>query len=479
MVDTSYLLINPAVSTFRNLHNAPSCSSHRAQLSTLALETLQLMDNYQALAPSYQILIDYLDSQQIAHPYTSQWVDTITTNSETLLQTFEDEIKTHLAQDYKSLASIASQEIFNKVSRAVVSSLIQGKYHMAQYFLDSYGSLVQFISQPLSHEKLVENRYLQYLFYQYIIGIYRSIWFPVEETRSLQSFGFKETESANIFKLVENSYKKIVVYHSKNESLLKLDCDESRYYWLARYVRLALLFMQLRIDEFKHEFLAIKSEFEDYDMHDFLSGLTLKSAILVMYGITLVLSKPFKELSLLDDDVIIDLFIADDNTLQNLFYHGVLLPLSKPDFKLVHFNFKGDLSLLLQAHLGFTLPVPVKTSVNTNFLEYVLLIIQFKTFVSIMAVTRKIPLEKLFSLMGVDDSNDVLVRRFMTLVGALGLGKMGVGYNADEKVFYNNGVDRQKLSEMLQGDIDRLARDMEGESMATLMKGLLIEKFFD
>lgn len=354
---------------------------------------------------------------------------------------------------------------------------------MAQYFLDSYGTLVQFISQPATHEILVENSYLQYLFYQYIIGIYRAIWFPVEEIKSLQSFSFsKEPESINAFKLVENSFKKIVVYYSKNETLLKKDCDESRYYWLARYVRLALLFMQLRFEEFKHEFIAIKNEFEDYDMEDFLSGLTLKSAILIMYGITLLLSKPFKELSLIDDDVIIDLFIAKDDSLQSMFYYGVLLPLSKPNFKLVQTNLnKSDLTELLQAHLGFTLPVPLKNSVNQNFLEYVLLIIQFKSFISIMSVTKQIPAEKLFSLMGFDDlvSSEEIIQKLMTLIGGLGLGKMGVGYNADEKVFYNNEVNREKLTEMLQGDIERLARDMEGESMATLMKGLLIEKYFN
>lgn len=483
MVDTSFLLINPAIHTFLNLHNSPSCASHRSQLVNLAHETLQLMNNHQALAPSYQILINYLNSQRIAHPYTERWVTNISTISETLLQTFEGEIKSLLAKDYRSQTSIPTHELFTKVSKVVESSLIQGKYYMAQYFLDSYGTLVQFISQPATHEILVENSYLQYLFYQYIIGIYRAIWFPVEEIKSLQSFTFsKEPESINAFKLVENSFKKIVVYYSKNETLLKKDCDESRYYWLARYVRLALLFMQLRFEEFKHEFIAIKNEFEDYDMEDFLSGLTLKSAILIMYGITLLLSKPFKELSLIDDDVIIDLFIAKDDSLQSMFYYGVLLPLSKPNFKLVQTNLnKSDLTELLQAHLGFTLPLPLKNSVNQNFLEYVLLIIQFKSFISIMSVTKQIPAEKLFSLMGFDDlvSSEEIIQKLMTLIGGLGLGKMGVGYNADEKVFYNDEVNREKLTEMLQGDIERLARDMEGESMATLMKGLLIEKYFN
>ncbi|KAK6459935.1 hypothetical protein DFJ63DRAFT_337895 [Scheffersomyces coipomensis] len=337
--------------------------------------------------------------------------------------------------------------------------------------------------------------------------------------------------NSNSFKILDAIYAKAVGYYTKIEPILsKINktntsnedytggiFEEIHYYWLIRFYNLTILFKKFEFYEFNKEFesLFLNSTSPTSPLSNnstntnatsmgfsssssavntitipnpslqFLIDLpTLKSDIFSMYAIVSIFIKPFKALSFLEKDAIIDTFNINDSTLDTTIYTNVLLPLSNAKLSQVH-EFLTSRSFLIEfgSNLEYLLPINDKQSGSGSFISYVIRIIDFKSFLLIISITKQIPRIKLFEMLGyINPTPEVvsnLTASLLNLMGILGLGKLGIGYKVDQELFFNQnqGID-QKFANDLQIKINELTNDVYGDSVATLMKGILTEKFF-
>lgn len=454
-LDLNWLDINQHVYTW----NAIEDEQYRTEIGLLAL---QLMDKHQSINPQVENILAYLDSKGIEHGYNHDWFRNIQNKTVEVIKNLENSLDS--VQDLNKSISTAvrdNQDLWNQIEQGVKISIILGSYNQGLGFLTTYGQFIQFQTQLNNREQLDENKYIQFLFYQYMVNTYNLIYFPEEHVIS------------GSYKSLELILKKLNYYYNKNEMIMiqNPDSHEVKYYWLIKFYNLTILFKQFKIDEFLVEFNQILK------IPEFIWLIQSNSNILSLFQIFFTLMKPFNQLGLLDSD---DDFLIDEinyHQFPKFIYNNILSPLLNSNFTQVQTTFSDTRFInFFNAKLGYYLPASINKS---SFLDYFHLVIDFKIFLLILSNTKVIPRPKMLSILGYQNlskqstlSNDLLV-----LLSTLNLGNSNIGYDFQNDCFYNHDKDHQRDSLQLKNSIDNLTVELQGESIAQLLKGALIEKF--
>ncbi|KAI3406154.2 hypothetical protein KGF56_000996 [Candida oxycetoniae] len=498
--DIKFIAINQIAYTFNKLASINSNDDNRESLIGMAIECLALMEQYQTLHPSYTTLLAYLAAAENVDItiYNSQWAMSIKQKANVYITNLLEEMKLIFAKTNSALKPEQAQELFVKVRKGVIIRIIQTEYQEALSLLDKFASIVEFSTQPKVRQQFLDNRFIEYLFLKYIGNLFSLIWFPLDDNKYTIASGVYVKEgdkllySSSSFKPMDRIYNQVLMYQKKNESLFEENDDETRYFWIIRFLRLSLFFKQFEFIEFYKEFLdlfILQKEPLQYLVSD---TSLIKCNLLVMFGMVLIFVKPFNTLSLLDNenDNLLELYYEDPNKIEFKLYNQLMKPLSNGDFHQVKHVFEDtNLVHLLVSYLEYNFPISTSkfSSNSSSFVDYIKLIIDLKTFLSILSSTRAIPRLKMLSLMGYDlkkknesELNEVS-NHLIGVISALGLGQVGIGYLASEQVFYNNATsasNSQVELVSLQEDIDRISHNLQGDSLATLMTNSLLEKFY-
>ncbi|ABN64561.2 predicted protein [Scheffersomyces stipitis CBS 6054] len=508
--DIEFLSINQLSYVFNKFCESTNSSQYTSFCIHIASKCLHLMNRYGALHPSHEKLIDYLKKHGQQNIYDRQWCSTIQQRSCEFQETLNTKFDTILASSNASSSPSDNQQLFSEVRQGVVIAIIETNYQNALSFLNKYSTVVQFYTQPRSLAQLKENRFIEYLFFQYIVSIFDLIWFPLDSLQQQQfTFTRRDDSTSGGFKNLDSIAKKVNNYYTKCEMLLSSSVpeeeeiehisDELFYFWLVKFYGLTVLFKQFKFLEFHEEFDVLFVKYQTINAQIEASPLLLlsdnlpilRSNILSMYGIVMIFLKPFNSLSLMDvgnDDALLDLFSAEEDKFEYLLYHEVMVPLSESNNRKAKMNFleNSRFSDMFVACLDYLAPAVPKssTSASINFIRYLNLIIDFKNFLLILSVVKQAPRLKMIELLGYDirtmsdSSLSATTHNILSLMGALGLGKIGVGYRSHQDVFFNEGHDSKLAVRELQSRMDELTNDLQAESIAITMTGALLEKFF-
>ncbi|RCK57617.1 hypothetical protein Cantr_06421 [Candida viswanathii] len=497
--DVKYLAINQLAYTFNKYTQLNTSNVVPQGLADVATQSLQLMKQYEAIHPIAETLLQFLSNQRIfTEDYTKEWISTTRSLNEAYLLQLDNDMKQILDQAMEILSPERAVELFAKVRRAIVITLVQSKYEEGLILLTNYLSAVDFSSQPKTREKFVENRYMEFLFYQYVLNKFSMIWFPNDDHEGRKPSSVFNLGRSNKVAITSNSYKplnqiyvKASTYHQKNESLFSPSDNETRYFWAIKFLHLKLLFKQFKFVEFYEEF-------SEYCLHqkepiDILTDdlNILRSNLLVMFGIVSIFLKPFNSLTLLGvgkDDILVDLFSENPDALEYKFYGEVMLPLAKCDFRRVKASLLDPIFVTaLLASFEYNFPVSCRStdgSAGPTFIEYLKLIIDLKNFFVILTSSREISQSKVFQLLGYDEtqSPDDIRDLASTLTGvivALDLAKYGIYYDSEREVFVNKLItDSANEIAALQENIADLQNEVQAETLATKMTDLLVEKYY-
>ncbi|KAL6452855.1 hypothetical protein SBY92_000199 [Candida maltosa Xu316] len=491
--DVGYLSINQLAYQFIKLSQSNVSKTNSGILIDTATKCLQLMRKYEVIHPVADHLVHYLSKVgRSSIEFTNQWIDeTRTLNESYLLQLDHDSMDT--------LSQEKSQELFNKIRKAVIIAIVQNKYDDGLVLLNNYITAVDFSTQPKTKEQFISNRYMEFLFYQYVLNIFSLIWFPNDEADSnriaikpLSAGKFsKATVTNNSYKPLNQILSKVKNYHTKNESLFGVTDDETRYYWGILFFNLCLLFKQFKFVEFYDSFTEYFIEQQEplnYLVHDFDA---LKSNLLAMFGIVSIFLKPFNSLRLIDIDTennLIDLCSEDPASLEYKFYGQVMVPLAKCDFKNVRSVLHNeDFVADIISQLEYNLPVSCRTNdgnTGPSFINYMMSIIDSKNFFVILTNSKEISRLKVAELLGYDitDQNSVaqLSNSLIGIISALDLQRYGVSYDSKTQNFTNEEI-RDASGEIaeLQENINDLQAEVRAETLATRMTELLLEKYYN
>jgi hypothetical protein len=463
-IDIDYLNVNRLAYTFESLHSSSNDTLRQLTKDT-AIRALKIMNKYQSLHPSYKSMISYLSNENTV--FTSEWSASVDKANRLLVNKYTDEL-------HDCLQDTDKEQIMEKIGNLSKIYTIQGNYQQILTILNQFHSVIQFRSQPNDLNQFIQNRYMEFNFIQYTTTLYNLIWFPLNNESSSSA----TTSSLNAFKTINNYFKKVTVYYNKNEMLINVNNSnkEIQYYWLLNWLHLTVYFNQGKFDEFLIEFDALindESTLKPLDILNF-DPVSLQMEILIMFKISIAITKPFKNLSLLnyefsniigsDNEILFELF--NDNNTFEFTVHEVFLSLSESNFKEFKINFNEDVfKNKLISILGYTFPRNA-----LSFIQFINNVVDFKNFLLIISITKRISKSNLMSLLGY--SNDSMTNDLLLFISILKLGELGIGYDYGNDLFYNSGIKQNNLAEQIKDLENRLT----GDSIANLIKGCLIEQ---
>lgn len=462
-IDIGYLNVNKLAYTFESIYNSNDESLRLVAINS-ATKALKIMDRYQALHPSYEQMISYLAHEQTS--FNSEWAASIKRSSEDQIDKYTHHL--HSLQDTEKTL------IIEDIQKLAVIYMIQGSYLLLSALLSQFNSLLQFQSQPHDLNQFIENRYIQFNLIQYSLNLYNLMWFPSNNDSSSSG----SNSNSNTFKTINNVFKKISVYYRKNEMLVNMNNSnkETLYYWLANWLHLTAYFKQGKFDVFLQEFNNLVNNPSSIPM-DILNNdeIGLKTEILIMFKISILITKPYKSLSLLnyqcgidsDSEILFELF-GDNNTFE-VTVQEILLNLAESRFKEFKTSFNDySFTSKLVGTLGYAFP-----SNAYDFIRFINSLVDFKSFLLTISITKKIPRSYLISILGY--SNDYISNDLLLFISSLHLGELGIGYDYHNDYFYNSGEKQNNLDEQ----IEDLNNRVTGESIANLIKGCLFDQAFN
>lgn len=463
-IDIDYLNVNKLAYTFESL-NSSNNDSLRQLAKEAARRALKIMNKYQSLHPSHKSMISYLSDDNTE--FTPEWAISVNKENRILVNKYTDEL-------HDCLQGTDKEQIMEQLGNLAKIHTIQGNYQQIITTLNQFHSIIQFRSQPNDLNQFIQNRYIEFNFIQYTTTLYNLIWFPLNNESSSSA----ATSSLNSFKTINNYFKKVTLYYSKNEMLININNSnkEIQYYWLLNWLQLTVYFNQGKFDEFLIEFDTLinnDSSLKPLDILNF-DKVSLKTEILIMFKISIAITKPFKNLSLLnyessnnecfDTETLFELF--NDNDTFEFTIHEIFLNLSESNFKRFKAKFSNDVFInKLVGVLGYTFPRNA-----LSFIRFINNVVDFKNFLLIISITKRIPKSNLMTLLGY--LNDYNTNDLLLFISILNLGELGIGYDYDNDLFYNSGIKDNNLNEQ----IANLENRVTGESIANLIKGCLIEQ---
>ncbi|CUM67688.1 uncharacterized protein PRCAT00005390001 [Priceomyces carsonii] len=492
-LDLGFIQVNQLCYRFITLSQSSLDDNDERYLINLATECLDLMDHYNALHPSYKVLVTFLESKSIKK-YNSEWIKKV--------QEVSDDIFLKGKQclvDLESsidLSNITTLEVLQKVKSTLISLIIQTQYQDALQILSDISSLLQFTSQPSDYQAVQNNAFIEYYFYQYITKLFSSAWSPDEQDKlenfqrpGSAYFEFGNTRSqASSFKMLRDIVNRVSFYYNKNEFFLTSEgssapTTELKYYWIISWFHSTIAFKGGKFVDYVNDIDTILAT-------PSINGLTpltvlselpvLKSNILVLLEISMICTRPFKALSLAEEkyDNVLGLLESTEGSLENQIYLDILLPLAETKYKNAKILFSDEMFIkMFEGSIGYIVPLSVFKG-SGSFLDYIRSIIDFKSFLVIISVSKRIQRTKLLKILGYenDDNNSQTFQKLLILIAALNLGELGIGFDYQGDYFYNyeSNLTEKALFEKLHN----LSNNLEAESIANIMKGVLLEKFF-
>lgn len=446
-IDIDYLKVPEYVFWYQCYSRVENESSVNKDKITQALS---IMEKYGAFHPSFESLVNSTDERSRSDAIAFYNKRSTTSDFDTLLE---------------SLPTRESKaEILEGLKRLTAISIIENNYEGVSNVLNQLNLTIEFHSQPQDLELLIENRYIEFKFYNYIVVLYLLVLFPKNNVSDSMSASIK---SLNVI------FNPVTSYFKKNQVLLGFDSDtkEVYYYYLMCWFHSIVTFKQADFSSFLlifYDLLSVsKGKLRPIDILS--SEAQLRSQILIMLLFSTLITKPFKELSLLNikshvNEVqvhLLDLF--DDYASLEYLVYRVMLNLAESNYSLFKEGFDDLLLLKVQAIMGYCFPGGFD-----NFVRFVLHIVDLKGFIILMSVTKRIPSTVLNSILAFPENS---LDDLLLFMSALGLGEIGLGYDYGEDCFYNNN----RIHDSLNDDINELNDILNGESVVNIVKGYLLE----
>lgn len=446
-IDIDYLKVPEYVFWYQCYSRVENESSVNKDKITQALS---IMKKYGAFHPSFESLVNSTDERSRSDAIAFYNKRSTTSDFDTLLE---------------SLPTRESKaEILEGLKRLTAISIIENNYEGVSNVLNQLNLTIEFHSQPQDLELLIENRYIEFKFYNYIVVLYLLVLFPKNNVSDSMSASIK---SLNVI------FNPVTSYFKKNQVLLGFDSDtkEVYYYYLMCWFHSIVTFKQADFSSFLlifYDLLSVsKGKLRPIDILS--SEAQLRSQILIMLLFSTLITKPFKELSLLNikshvNEVqvhLLDLF--DDYASLEYLVYRVMLNLAESNYSLFKEGFDDLLLLKVQAIMGYCFPGGFD-----NFVRFVLHIVDLKGFIILMSVTKRIPSTVLNSILAFPENS---LDDLLLFMSALGLGEIGLGYDYGEDCFYNNN----RIHDSLNDDINELNDILNGESVVNIVKGYLLE----
>lgn len=508
----------------RLVHTISTTVLSPERLISLSKETLALMDTYKALHPYHTNLIRTLDTHNVPHTYDVDWIVAITRSSETLTEDFKNNLKELEANEYEP---VKPSTTFSQVKNVFISLFVKGDYQGCVYFLEYYSSVVQFLLQPNDKAQLAQNHYLEFLFFQYVLKVYDTLWFPPkspatpsnDDKDELRLFQRKvdlggaqpqqQNDGSKVFRGFDGIFKKATFYYTKNETLFNIAESEDpyfaelRYYGLLKWMKTLLLVKQNKLSDFLADFSALvvsdmSSETPGEKLKLLVEDFDFKSETLLLVAIASILYRPFRELSFINNhkqkneaqkeqinNILVDFFLGyPEGSVESAVYE-LLLGLSTLKFHASKKLLSNDEFILgLRGLVGYLIPTLNNPNSQENeFFKFLLLTVDLKNFLLILSITRRISRQKVLHKLGYDEDTDArdlasISCKLILLISVLKLGELNIGYNVKEDFFYNYGPDERAKEGRLNMEIEAVKRNLESEAVANLMKGVLVERLF-
>lgn len=466
-----YLQVSRLAHEFQVLSNSESHDFKKKAIGS-AIKALKIMERYGALHPDHKSMIGFASKESTL--YDINWCDRVANKGDEIVTVNSTNLyeALHLRHADKKDRAI----VFSTVRALFASHMIQEDYSLAHKILGMTSTL-QFQSHPATLTELQENKFIEYNFYHYAYNLYSSILFP----KSSEITEEPTSTNSSSHRTLSNIFKKVTTYYERNAILLNHNTKstEYQYYIAILWLELLLLFKKGMFMDFISSFFSFmfnSTETEDsYLLMD--DAIELKSEVLVMLKIAVLITKPFKNQSLLnfqpstDNNIDNELFfeLYDNQDLLEGVTHQIFKKLSTCDFELFRALFNSQqYATQLIGKIGYVFP-----GEGNVFLDYLGNLIDFKEFILIMSMTKKIPKSELLSLMGCDNAN--IIDKLLIFIASLKLGDYGIGYDMQDEIFFNNG--RQPYD--IDSDLERLSNLIAGESIANLTKGSLLGLVLD
>lgn len=354
-------------------------------------------------------------------------------------------------------------EILKELKRLTAISIIENNYEGVTNVLSQLNLTIEFHSQPQDLDLLIENRYIEFKFYNYIVVLYLLVLFPRNSVSDSMSASIK---SLNVI------FNPVTSYFKKNQVLLGFDSDteEVYYYYLMCWFHSIVTFKQADFSGFLivfYDLLSVsKGKLRPIDILN--AEPQLRSQVLIMLVFSTLITKPFKELSLVNiknhaNEVQAHLDLFDDYASLEYLVYRVMLNLAESNYSLFKENFDDQLLLKIRAIMGYCFPGGFD-----NFVLFVLHIVDLKSFIILMSATKRIPRTVLNSILVFPENS---LDELLLFMSALGLGEIGLGYDYGEDFFYNSN----RIRDSLNDDINELSDILNGESVVNIVKGYLLE----
>ncbi|CCE78669.1 Piso0_000695 [Millerozyma farinosa CBS 7064] len=467
---TEYLQVSRLAHEFRIFSNSESHDLKKKAISS-AIKALAIMERCGALHPDHKSMVK-LASQENSL-YDDNWCDRVANSGDEIVTVNSTGLYEAVHSRHADKTDRAT--VFKTVRSLFALHMIQEDYSSVQKILGMTSSL-QFQSHPATLTELQENRFIEYNFYHYAFNLYNLVLFP----NSSETTEEPTSTNSNSHRVLTNIVKKVTTYYERNSILLNHNTDstEYQYYTATRWLELLALFKKGMFMDFissSFSFMINNTETEDSNVL-IDNAIDLKSDILVMLKIAILITKPFKNQSFLnfqpsidniDNELFFELYDNQDS-LEGV-THQIFMKLSTCDFESFRALFNSSqYSTELVGRIGYVFP-----GEGNVFLDYLRNLIDFKMFILIMSMTKKISKNELLTLMGCDNVN--ITDKLLIFIASLKLGDYGIGYDMQDEVFFNNG--RQPYD--IDADLERLTNSIAGESIANLTKGSLLGLVLD
>lgn len=434
--------------------------------TAMALTALGIMDKYKTLhCAEYDFSSFLYEINDANHlKYSQQWSSEVRAQVVVPEYLFENEISATPEKDVllKEFVAIFQQKF------------IDGDFKSISTYVTRLSTMAQFSNHVTSLEAFVKNRYFEYMFYQIVSLVCGLLW----GLTSLHSSSVPSDGAVN--EGLELLEKKLLHYHSRSAFLLKNLNEqhpqiiedvstELEFYTLCRWFLAMTMFKKGQLVAFSLEFACL------YSTLGSISKLNMQLEVLAMYAVASMECKPFKELTLRQNESLVELYI-DGCGVESLLYK-VMLALANAEF--AHAKRLMDAKFFEAVDSVLLHKLPKR---NQRFwLEFVD-VLDLKAFLLILSVTRRISRQKMVEKIGYlsctpsEFSN--VSNKLIVLMSVLQLGKINITYDSTSDLFVREALDENRRQQHLLQQFAQISHYTRAEGAAQLLRGMLVEKYF-
>lgn len=442
-----------------------------------ALEILKTMDAHRVLHPSYPQILLFLkevsptnnEAAVLLNKYGLEWA-AVVKDREIASQLESGE---GIAEDQDKEHAFAS---FLPKFRLL---FVLADFRDLFYHVNRLSLAVEFRIHCTDHEQLIANRYFELIFYQLVAIVYGQLWFSEYSILGEAPSSSASSSNAKSWQQLENNAKN---YHLKAQFLMKSIKDKRQelvdgvngeldFYYLIRWLCALAKFKENKFNDFVQEFHLLEDHMSALDV------LGLSKETVLMYQLATVATENFCDLVSRDSESLMELYSGTTPVETEMFLY--LCKLLDADFAGAKQVYDSNLTLLLDAHIGYAIPQKLKGT----FWQFLNVTVDLKVFLLIMSCALLIPREKLLDKMGYKGALDVVkdnvTAGILILIAVLSLGKANVTFNPTEDAFSREPLSENEKLRQLTDEIDELDHSIAADAAAQLVKTRLVEKLFN